>query len=206
VCPASFPRPSESAQRRAGKRKHVILAMPDFLPDILAPNLLVVFCGINPGVSAAQSGHHFVNRSNRFWRVLDISGFTPHQIAPENDRSILAYGYGLTTAVPRPTRRAAELSRKEFASARGPRRENPHARTLRHRVSRQAGLRRDCRSQGSSMGLAAGAVCRCQSMGAAKSKRVEPRFRHRCLGRRLPRHAHVNRRRPRCHRLLTEPR
>jgi double-stranded uracil-DNA glycosylase len=93
--------------------------MPDFLPDILAPNLLVVFCGINPGVSAAQSGHHFCNRSNRFWRVLYLSGFTPHQIEPENDRSILAYRYGLTTAVARPTRRAAELSREEFTPARG---------------------------------------------------------------------------------------
>lgn len=92
--------------------------MPDLLPDILAPDLLVVFCGINPGVSAAEAGHHFFNRSNRFWRVLYLSGFTPHQIEPENDRSILAYGYGLTTAVVRPTRRAAELSCEEFNSAR----------------------------------------------------------------------------------------
>jgi TDG/mug DNA glycosylase family protein len=88
--------------------------MPDFLPDILEPDLLVVFCGINPGVSAAQAGHHFFNRSNRFWRVLYLSGFTPHQIEPEDDRSILAYGYGLTTAVARPTRRAVELSAEEF--------------------------------------------------------------------------------------------
>jgi TDG/mug DNA glycosylase family protein len=92
--------------------------MPDRLPDILAPNLLVVFRGIDPGLSAAKSGHHFLSRSNRFWRVLYLSGFTPHQIDPENDRSILRYRYGLTTAVTRPTRRAAELSRDEFRLAR----------------------------------------------------------------------------------------
>jgi TDG/mug DNA glycosylase family protein len=92
--------------------------MPNLLPDILEPNLVVIFCGINPGFSAAESGHHFLSRSNRFWRVLYLSGFKPHQIAPENDRSILQYRYGLTTAVTRPTRRAAELLRDEFKLAR----------------------------------------------------------------------------------------
>lgn len=92
--------------------------MPELLPDILEPNLNVIFCGINPALSAAESGHHFLNRSNRFWRVLHLSGFTPHQIDPEDDRSILRYRYGLTTAVARPTRRAAELSRDEFKLAR----------------------------------------------------------------------------------------
>lgn len=92
--------------------------LADILADILEPNLAVVFCGINPGFTAAEAGHHFLNRSNRFWRVLYLSGFTPHQIEPENDRSILQYGYGLTTAVARPTRRAAEVSRGEFKLAR----------------------------------------------------------------------------------------
>jgi TDG/mug DNA glycosylase family protein len=91
--------------------------MPDSLPDILAKNLAVVFCGLNPGKTAAVAGHHFFNRSNRFWRVLHLAGFTPVQIAPEEDRSILKYGYGLTTAVARPTRSAAEVSRSEFAAA-----------------------------------------------------------------------------------------
>jgi double-stranded uracil-DNA glycosylase len=88
--------------------------MPNTLPDILEPNLAVIFCGINPGFTSAEAGHHFLNRSNRFWRILYLSGFTPHQIEPENDRSILQYRYGLTTAVARPTRRASDLSRDEF--------------------------------------------------------------------------------------------
>ena len=38
-------------------------------------------------------------------------------IRPENDRAILKYGYGLTTAVARPTRQANELSRDELVRA-----------------------------------------------------------------------------------------
>jgi TDG/mug DNA glycosylase family protein len=89
----------------------------DQLPDILASNLSIVFCGINPGATAAAAGHHFVNRSNRFWRVLHLAGFTPVQIEPQDDHTILDYGYGLTTAVARPTRRAGDLSRLELTSA-----------------------------------------------------------------------------------------
>ena len=84
------------------------------LPDLLAADLDVLFCGINPAMSAARSGHHFSNKSNRFWRVLHLAGFTPHQISSEDDRTILRYGYGLTAAVARPTVRASELSKTEF--------------------------------------------------------------------------------------------
>lgn len=87
------------------------------LPDLLADRLKVVFCGINPGMTAATAGHHFVSGSNRFWRVLHLAGFTPRQIAPAQDRSILGYGYGLTTVVARATAAADELSPGEFTAA-----------------------------------------------------------------------------------------
>lgn len=87
------------------------------LPDILAPNLRVVFCGINPGLRAATLGHNFAGRGNRFWKAIYRAGFTSEEIAPENDASILAYGYGLTTAVARPTSRADELSLHELKDA-----------------------------------------------------------------------------------------
>ena len=87
------------------------------LRDILAPNLRVVFCGINPGLTSALLGHHFSKSSNRFWKTLHLAGFTNEQIAPENDESVLTYGIGLTTAVARPTTRADELSRDEFSQA-----------------------------------------------------------------------------------------
>ncbi|TFW29294.1 G/U mismatch-specific DNA glycosylase [Duganella callida] len=87
------------------------------LPDILAPALRVVFCGINPGVEAATCGHHFLGRGNRFWPVLHEAGFTPHRLVPGEDRDVLAYGIGLTTAVARPTHSAAQLRQEEFAAS-----------------------------------------------------------------------------------------
>jgi TDG/mug DNA glycosylase family protein len=87
------------------------------LRDILAPNLRVVFCGINPGLKSAVLGLHFAGRSNRFWKTIHLAGFTPEEIAAENGESILSYRCGLTTAVARPTSRADELSRDEFTRA-----------------------------------------------------------------------------------------
>jgi TDG/mug DNA glycosylase family protein len=87
------------------------------LPDILEAGLSVVFCGINPGVRAASTGRHFEGRGNRFWRVVHLAGFTPVQLGPETDRTMLQYGYGLTTAVSRPTARADQLARDEISAA-----------------------------------------------------------------------------------------
>jgi len=91
--------------------------MTDELPDIIAKGLDVLFCGINPGMSAAVAGHHFVGRSNRFWRVLHRAGFTPGEIAPQDDRTLLDYGCGITAVVKRPTVGADELSSEEFIAA-----------------------------------------------------------------------------------------
>jgi TDG/mug DNA glycosylase family protein len=88
--------------------------MTAVLPDIIAKGLAIVFCGINPGLTAAVSGHHFSSPSNRFWRVMHLAGFTPVRILAEEDRSLLEYGCGLTTVVARATRRADELSAHEF--------------------------------------------------------------------------------------------
>ncbi|WP_166365573.1 G/U mismatch-specific DNA glycosylase [Pseudomonas akapageensis] len=87
------------------------------LEDILAEHLAVVFCGINPGMTAAALGHHFAGRGNRFWRTLHLAGFTPQELRPENDRSILQYQCGLTAVVERPTARADQLSLDEFVAA-----------------------------------------------------------------------------------------
>lgn len=87
------------------------------LEDILAEQLAVIFCGINPGMMAAAQGHHFAGRGNRFWRTLHLAGFTPEQVQPENDRTILQYQCGLTAVVDRPTARADQLSLAEFNAA-----------------------------------------------------------------------------------------
>ena len=89
------------------------------LEDILTEGLSVVFCGINPGLLAAEQGHHFAGRSNRFWRTLHLAGFTPHELSPQDDRSILQFHCGLTAVVERPTARADQLSAQEFTAAAG---------------------------------------------------------------------------------------
>ncbi|HEY4108229.1 G/U mismatch-specific DNA glycosylase [Puia sp.] len=89
------------------------------LEDIIKDDLRVLFCGINPGLKAFLDGHHFTGRGNRFWRALHLSGFTPHEIAPENDRTLLEYGCGLTTFVERPTAGADELTKNEFDASAG---------------------------------------------------------------------------------------
>ncbi|RQO66102.1 G/U mismatch-specific DNA glycosylase [Pedobacter sp. KBW06] len=84
------------------------------LTDLIARDLKIIFCGINPGLKSASDGHHFSGRSNRFWKVLHQAGFTPDEIEALKDAGILDYGYGLTTAVSRATSRADELSGIEF--------------------------------------------------------------------------------------------
>lgn len=91
--------------------------MSEGLEDILAEHLAVIFCGINPGMLAAAQGHHFAGRGNRFWRTLHLAGFTPEEVKPENDRTLLHFQCGLTAVVDRPTARADQLSADEFTAA-----------------------------------------------------------------------------------------
>ena len=102
---------------KAGQEGERVVA--DTLPDIIIERLSVLFCGINPGMEAAATGHHFAGRGNRFWRVIHLAGFTPEEIAPHDDRLLLHHGYGLTSMVGRPTARADQLSPQEFVAAAG---------------------------------------------------------------------------------------
>lgn len=88
------------------------------LPDVISYSLNVVFCGINPGMQSAAVGLHFASRSNRFWRVLHLAGFTPRQLEPEEAHLLLDYGCGITSAVDRPTVSATDLSRADYLGAR----------------------------------------------------------------------------------------
>ena len=88
------------------------------LRDIVAPRLDVLFCGINPGLLAIRSGHHFDGRGNRFWRVLHLAGFTPETLTPDRDASLVRFGYGITAVVGRATAGADELRTADFIAAR----------------------------------------------------------------------------------------
>lgn len=92
--------------------------MAGYESDILAAGLDVVFCGLNPAASAVADGHNFSNRSNRFWRVLHLAGFTDVRLQPQDERRLLEYGCGITAVVSRPTARADEVSSEEFKQAR----------------------------------------------------------------------------------------
>jgi TDG/mug DNA glycosylase family protein len=89
-----------------------------YRPDILAKGLDVVFCGLNPAATAAADGHNFSNRSNRFWRVLHLAGFTGVRLEPHEERRLLGYGCGITAVVRRPTRSAGEIAPDEYRQAR----------------------------------------------------------------------------------------
>ena len=84
------------------------------LPDVLGPDLSVVFCGINPGLYSAAIGHHFGRPGNRFWPALFASGFTERLLRPDEERELLRLGYGITNLVERATIASDELSREEL--------------------------------------------------------------------------------------------
>ena len=84
------------------------------IPDVLAPDLDVVFVGINPGLYSGAVGHHFARPGNRFWKALHRSGFTDEELSPLEDRSLLDRGLGLTNLVARTTATADELSPGEI--------------------------------------------------------------------------------------------
>ncbi len=86
------------------------------IPDIIAPGLNVLFCGINPGLYSAAIGHHFGRPGNRFWPAIYQAGITPRLLAPEEDRELLAFGYGITNVAARATTAAEELSRAELVT------------------------------------------------------------------------------------------
>ena len=92
--------------------------MSRYDPDLLAPGLDVVFCGINPAASAALDGHNFSHRSNRFWTVLHLAGFTDRRLRPDEEALLPGYGCGITAVVERPTARAQAISPEEFRQVR----------------------------------------------------------------------------------------
>lgn len=84
------------------------------VPDLIAPALRVLFCGINPGLYSAATGHHFARPGNRFWPALHASGFTDRVVRPWEERELLEGGIGITNLVTRSTAAAAELAADEL--------------------------------------------------------------------------------------------
>ena len=95
-------------------RAQLEAARDRLLPDVIAPDLRVVFCGINPSLYSAAVGHHFARPGNRFWPALHGAGWTDRRLDPTEDRELLRCGCGLTNTVTRSTARADELTAEEI--------------------------------------------------------------------------------------------
>ena len=95
-------------------KQQLIDAAGKTVPDVIAPNLRVLFCGINPGLYTAAVGHHFARPGNRFWPALFQSGFTQRQLSPFDERELLESGIGISNVVPHATASAVELTREDL--------------------------------------------------------------------------------------------
>ncbi len=91
-----------------------LAAAGKLVPDVIAPGLVVLFCGINPGLYSAATGRHFARPGNRFWPALHRSGFTPRQLDPAEQELLLDLGLGITNLAERATAGAAELRPDEL--------------------------------------------------------------------------------------------
>jgi TDG/mug DNA glycosylase family protein len=86
----------------------------EVVPDLIGPDLLVLFCGINPGLKSAELGQHFARPGNRFWKLLHAGGFTDRVFSPTEQSELPTVGVGITNLVARATAAASELSPQEI--------------------------------------------------------------------------------------------
>ena len=95
-------------------KEQLLAATEKTVRDVIAPDLRVLFCGINPGLYTAAVGHHFARPGNRFWPALYAGGFTDRVLSPFDERELLKSGYGITNVVQRTTATADMLTKEEI--------------------------------------------------------------------------------------------
>jgi double-stranded uracil-DNA glycosylase len=88
------------------------------LPDIIVPDLDLLFVGFNPSVYSALHGHYYARPGNRFWHLLHYAGLTPRRYAPSEDRTLLALGIGIVDLCPIPTPGVVDVPRAVAAAGR----------------------------------------------------------------------------------------
>lgn len=84
------------------------------VPDLLAPNLKLVFCGTALGRKSAEAKAYYANPTNHFWRAIHTVGFTPHLLAPQDYPQLLPYRIGLTDLCKTDYGNDAELPEQAF--------------------------------------------------------------------------------------------
>jgi double-stranded uracil-DNA glycosylase len=88
------------------------------IPDHLQEGLDIIFIGFNPSIMSGETGHHYANPTNRFWKILHQSGLTPRLYRTEEDGDLIGLGYGMTNIVERPTKDASEITKDEYEEGR----------------------------------------------------------------------------------------
>jgi TDG/mug DNA glycosylase family protein len=99
---------------RKPTREELLAAVGRTMPDLLVPELRILFCGINPSLYSVVVGYHFARPGNRFWPTLHAAGLTKRQLAPSEQEQLLDLGCGITNVVDRATATAAELADAEL--------------------------------------------------------------------------------------------
>jgi TDG/mug DNA glycosylase family protein len=90
------------------------------VPDLVGPDLKLLFVGINPGLWTAATQTHFAHPGNRFYPALLQGGVIERRIDPaagmsDDDRDYLrSRGIGITNIVRRATAKASELTDAEL--------------------------------------------------------------------------------------------
>ena len=97
-------------------KAQLLAATDKTVADVIAPDLRVLFSGINPGLYTAAVGLHFARPGNRFWPALHASGFTDRLLSPFDERELLKSGYGITNVVSRTTATADLLTKDEIVA------------------------------------------------------------------------------------------
>lgn len=109
--------PASRAKPGQPLRRHRKTVPRSPVPDVLAPALRVLFCGINPGRVSAAAGAHFANPRNDFWRLLHAAGFTRRLLSPGEQFELLHERIGVTNAASRTTPGSGDLRKADFAGA-----------------------------------------------------------------------------------------
>ncbi len=103
-----------ASSRTRPTKTELLAAAGRAVPDIIAFDLKVLFCGINPGLYSAAVGHHFARPGNRFWIALFHAGFTGRLLTPQDETRLLDVGCGITNIFNHATAQANEVSRDEL--------------------------------------------------------------------------------------------
>ena len=104
-------------ERRKPAKADLATAAGATIPDVIAPGLRTLFCGINPGLYSGYTGYHFARPGNRFWRALSEACFTETLMKPHQQQRLVDVGCGITNLVSRTTASSREITRAELEAS-----------------------------------------------------------------------------------------